>query len=158
MRFGTMRVALGLLVLCGLYASGAEREAVPLNDYTRLGQRFTVTQPFSRLLVVVPSWMDAEGGLTLTLWESPQRGRQLAQQVFTAIPDNAEIELLLPRALPPGTYFWEVSERTGQTRVGLYADRLDTDEEDCAHIDGVFSSVRRCRPSPAPIQRRCSPR
>jgi hypothetical protein len=143
MRCGIFCSVLGLLVLSGLPAAGAGREPVPLNDYARLGQRFTANQPFSALSVIVPSWMDAEGGLTLTLWESPQRGRLIVQQVFTAIPDNAGIELLIPASQPPGVYYWEIGERTGQTRIGLYADRLDADTEDCAYVDGVPDPRRR---------------
>ncbi len=143
MRLARVGVVLGILALCGARFALAGREPVPLNDFSRLGQRFTVTQAFDGLSVTVPSWMDAEGGLSLTLWESPERRQQLARQVFTAIADNAGVELVFPRALAPGNYYWEVGERTGQTRVGLYADPLDADTEDCAYLDGVPSPRRR---------------
>lgn len=143
MRSALVSVVLGLLAVCSAPAAGAGHEAVPLNDYSRLGQGFTVPLPCSGVSVTVPSWMDDEGGLTLTLWESPQRRRRVAQQVFTAIRDNAVVELVLPRAQPPGTYYWEVSERTGQSRVGLYADQVDADTADCAYLDGVPDPRRR---------------
>ena len=92
MRSALVSVVLGLLAVCSAPAARAGHEAVPLNDYTRLGQGFTVPMPCSGVSVTVPSWMDDEGGLTLTLWESPQRRRQVAQQVFTAIRDNAVVE------------------------------------------------------------------
>ncbi|MBM4086666.1 MAG: hypothetical protein FJ272_17920, partial [Planctomycetes bacterium] len=66
-------LSIALLALCILSAPAAGREGIPLNNYTRLGQRFTVAEAFDGLWIVVPSWLDAEGGLTLTLWESPAR-------------------------------------------------------------------------------------
>lgn len=131
------------LTLFSLTALWAGREGVPLNDYTRLGQRFTATQAFYGLWVVVPSWLDAEGGLTLTLWDSPQRTKRLAQKEFTNIADNARVSLFLPKALPRGVYYWEVNERTGQTQVGLYGDTLESETEDCAYFDGVPDRKRR---------------
>lgn len=134
-----MRIVLLGIVLSASLASWraeAQRTGVPLNDYVRLGQRFTVERPLDRLRVTVPSWLDNEGGLTLTLWDSPARRRQLARQSYANIPDNANVELRLPRPLKPGTYYWEVSERTGTTRVGLYADPIPNETDDCAYFDG----------------------
>lgn len=124
-----------LVTACGQTAT--QTIAVPLNDYARLGQRFTTDRSFQMLWVQVPSWSDNEGGLTLTLWDSPERKRSLGSQAFTDIRDNARVELRLARPLPPGTYYWEVSERTGTTRVGLYAEVVTAGTDDCAYFDGV---------------------
>jgi HEAT repeat protein len=136
----------GLVVLLalGLLAQArADRTAVPLNGYERLGQRFSVTQALETVSVVVPSWLDAEGGLTLSLWDSPARTRSLARKTFTDIADNALVALSLPKALPAGTYYWEVSGRTGRTRVGLYADEQKANSQDCAYLDGAASPGKR---------------
>ena len=124
--------------LLGLLVAGAALawEGVPLNDHERLGQRFTALYPFVGLTVKVPSWLDSEGGLTLTLWDGPNRDRQLAQEVRTDIQDNAEVLLEWTDALPVGSYYWEVHDRTGQTRVGLYGTRTGEEGEDCAYFDG----------------------
>jgi HEAT repeat protein len=87
--------------------------------------------------VSVPSWSDNEGGLTLTLWDSPERKRRIGERSFTDVPDNAMVELVLRRAAPAGTYYWEVDRRTGTTRIGLYADPLAAETDDCAYMDGV---------------------
>ncbi|MBM4050958.1 MAG: hypothetical protein FJ279_38165, partial [Planctomycetes bacterium] len=136
-------LSITLLALCSLSVPAAGREGIPLNNYTRLGQRFTVAEAFDGLWIVVPSWLDAEGGLTLTLWESPSRARALARQSFADVPDNARVNLHLPKPLPPGSYYWEVHDRTGQTKVGLYADTLEAETEDCAFFDGKPNAKRR---------------
>lgn len=125
-----------LLIVCLLASHARSWEPFPLNDHTRLGQRFTAMQSFGSLVVVVPSWLDAEGGLTLTLWDSPERKQELTQQVFTDIRDNARVSLHLPKPLPRGTYYWEAHDRTGKTRIGLYADKRNDDTDDCAYFDG----------------------
>ena len=135
-----------LLVLCAVTTSAlvwAKRIPVPLNDYTRLGQAFTAAYTFEALSVTVPSWLDAEGGLTLTLWDSPRKEARVASQVFTGIHDNAPVRLLLQKPLPPGTYYWEVDARTGKTRVGLYADVLGKETGDCIYLDGVADRKKR---------------
>ncbi|MDH7569675.1 MAG: HEAT repeat domain-containing protein [Armatimonadota bacterium] len=143
LRFATTAVA-ALLLMCGLApAEAAAREPVPLNSFTRLGQRFTATHPFYGVWVVVPSWSDNEGGLTLTLWDSPARRRKLAQKSFTDVVDNAHVEVRSRRLLPAGSYYWEVDQRTGQTRIGLYSDILDSDTADCAYLDGKPDPKRR---------------
>lgn len=101
--------------------------AIALNDHDRLGQVFTAEERFNLLWVSVPSWSDNEGGFTLTLWDSPHRKRRLAWQAYTDIRDNSRVTLILPEPAPPGTYYWEVSQRTGNTRVGLYAHRLESE-------------------------------
>jgi len=143
MRIHRVQVVALLWTLGSLTAAKGDRVAVPLNDYTRLGQRFTVSLAFEALSVVVPSWLDAEGGLTLTLWDSPQRTTRLGRKVFTNVPDNARVRLHFSKALPAGTYYWEVSDRTGRTRIGLYADRLKTETSDCAYFDGKPNRKRR---------------
>ncbi|MBN2450269.1 MAG: HEAT repeat domain-containing protein [Lentisphaeria bacterium] len=132
----TTSLLLAIALLAATVTARAERVPVPLNDHTRLGQVFSPSQAFTVVSVTVPSWLDAEGGLTLTLWDSPQRTSQLAEEAFEAIPDNAPVRLHLPKPLPPGRYYWEVHRRTGRTRVGLYADVLDTPTENCAFFDG----------------------
>jgi len=124
-------------------AARAQREAVPLNDYTRLGQRFTAARPFLALWVTVPSWMDAEGGLTLTLWDTPARRRALASKVFTDVADNASVEIRAARPFPAGVYYWEVGARTGVTKVGLYADPVVGGTDDCAFLDGAPDRSRK---------------
>ena len=143
--------AISLMTLAALLAlprgAGAARSvvAIPLNDYTRLGQRFTAAVAFDAIEVTVPSWLDAEGGLTLTLWDSPQRKKAFARRAFVNIRDNAWIELPLSKPLPAGTYYWEVSDRTGQTRIGLWADRLATETDDCIYLDGRPDRKKRFR-------------
>ncbi len=153
MRSGMPRILPGLLTLAAFALHAAPREPVPLNDYTRLGQRFTASNPVAAVAVTVPSWSDNEGGLTLTLWDSPQRSRQLARRVFENIPDNAPAELVFTSPLPAGSYYWEIAERTGQTRIGLYADLLPEPSEDCAYLDGKPDPTRRFvfRTVPAPF-------
>lgn len=113
----------------------AQPVAIALNDHTALGQAFIAEERFNLLWVSVPSWNDHEGGFTLTLWDSPHRRRRLASQAFTDIRDNSSVVLILPEPVPPGTYYWEVSERTGNTRVGLYAHRLESDSSEPAYLD-----------------------
>lgn len=156
MRCLRLGVATVLLTLGSMTALQAAWEGVPLNDYTRLGQQFTVTHSFNALSVVVPSWHDAEGGLTLTLWDSPQRKTRLAEKTFTNVPDNASVSLLFRKPLPRGAYYWEVHDRTGQTRVGLYGDTLDAETEDCAYFDGVPNPKRRFNFSTTPTAFPCN--
>jgi hypothetical protein len=108
--------------------------AIALNDHPHLGQVFTAGERFNLLWVSVPSWSDDEGGFTLTLWDSPLRRRRLASQAFTDIRDNSRVTLILREPAPPGTYYWEVSQRTGSTRVGLYAHRLESDSSQPAYL------------------------
>ncbi len=110
--------------------------AFALNDHERMGQVFTAEERFNLLWLSVPSWNDNEGGFTLTLWDSPRRTRKLASQAFVDIPDNSRVTLTLPEPLPPGRYYWEIDQRTGQTCVGLYANRLAQDSADPAYFDG----------------------
>ena len=139
-----------LLALCSLTAVEAGPHGVPLNDYTRLGQRFTLMRPLIGISVVVPSWLDAEGGLALTLWDAPQRTKRLAEQAFTDVPDNAQVQLLLTKPLPAGSYYWEVHDRTGKTNVGLYGDTLEPESDDCAYFDGKPDRKQRFVFSPTP--------
>ncbi len=127
----------GFVLLALPHVAVAQRTGIALNDHTRLGQRFTVTRPFVVVRVSVPSWLDNEGGLTLTLWDSPQRKRRIAEHAFFDVPDNATVDLVLPRRVPAGTYYWEADRRTGKTRVGLYADPLPEETDDCAYFDGL---------------------
>jgi hypothetical protein len=108
--------------------------AIALNDHPHLGQVFTAGEKFNLLWVSVPSWSDDEGGFTLTLWDSPLRRRRLASQAFTDIRDNSRVTLILREPAPPGTYYWEVSQRTGSTRVGLYAHRLESASSQPAYL------------------------
>jgi len=137
----------GNLVLCLAVCIASQvwgdRAAVPLNDYTRLGQRFCPTRPFDGLSVIVPSWLDAEGGLTLTLWDSPVRTRVLGRKAFSNVVDNAGVALRFAETLPAGEYYWEVSDRTGSTRVGLYADSQDANPRACAYFDGKAAPAKR---------------
>ncbi len=112
----------------------AQPIAIALNDHPHLGQVFAAEEKFNLLWVSVPSWSDNEGGFTLTLWDSPLRGRRLASQAFTDIRDNSRVALILPEPVPPGTYYWEVSQRTGNSRVGLYAHRLESDSLQPAYL------------------------
>jgi len=98
--------AAAVLTLLAVAAS-ADRGPVPLNDYQRLGQRFTMAQ------------------------------------AFTGIVDNAQVTLRLPKALPAGAYYWEISDRTGETRIGLYADALAAESDDCVYLDGTPDRTRR---------------
>lgn len=124
--------------------ASAQDVAVPLNNYQRLGQSFQVKGPLEAIRVTVPSWSDNEGGFTLTLWDGPERRRKLAAAVFTNVVDNAQVALRLPRPLPAGSYYWEISTRTGTTRVGLYAARQPSpNPAECIYLDGVPDPSRR---------------
>jgi len=112
----------------------AQPVAIALNDHPHLGQVFTAEEKFNLLWVSVPSWSNNEGGFTLTLWGSPRRRLRLASRTFTDIRDNSRVALILPEPVPPGTYYWEVSQRTGSTRVGLYAHRLESDSLQPAYL------------------------
>ncbi|MBT7304781.1 MAG: hypothetical protein HN849_34950, partial [Victivallales bacterium] len=114
-RFGTFTC---LLSLCLLASTLAAVEPIPLNDHTRLGQRLTATMPWNGVWITAPSWSDNEGGFTLSLWDSPKRGKLLTQQAFVGIIDNARVEVWLPTRAMPGTLYWEITKRTGTTRVG----------------------------------------
>lgn len=153
MRCGRTWIRGVVLAFVPWLAAAGPREPVPLNDYSRLGQRFVAPQAVAAIAVTVPSWLDAEGGLTLTLWDSPERSRQIAQQVFVGIQDNAAAELVFAKPLPAGTYYWEIGARTGETRVGLYADRLDAPSDECVYVDGKPDPTRRFvfRVVPAPF-------
>jgi len=112
----------------------AQPVAIALNDHPHLGQVFTAEEKFNLLWVSVPSWSNNEGGFTLTLWDSPRRRLRLASRTFTDIRDNSRVALILPEPVPPGTYYWEVSQRTGSTRVGLYAHRVESDSLQPAYL------------------------
>ncbi|MCC7494651.1 MAG: HEAT repeat domain-containing protein [Fimbriimonadaceae bacterium] len=114
-----------------------------LNDRTRLGQRFTSLRHLAAVAVCVPSWSDNEGGLTLTLWDTPERGKNLASRVVTGVRDNEYVELRPAEPLPPGSYYWEISDRTGTTRIGLYCNELEAESADCAWFDGQPAAKRR---------------
>lgn len=117
-------------------SASVERRAFPLNDYHRLGQVFTASEPFNILWVSAPSWNDNEGGFTLSLWDSPARRRLWGRKAFRDIPDNARVTLYLLPARPPGRYYWEIHDRTGETRIGLYGEVLPAETEECAYFDG----------------------
>jgi len=127
-------VALSLL---SNWLTAQERVAVPLNDFQRLGQVFVATEPFNILWLAVASWNDNEGGFTLTLWDSPKRTKLLASKAFKDIPDNSWVVLTLPETMPPGSFYWEISERTGRSLVGLYAERTKEPTDECAYFDGI---------------------
>jgi HEAT repeat protein len=119
--------------------------AIALNDHQTLGERFTAKAPFSSLWVHAPSWSDNEGGFTLTLWDSPQRQKKIASQAFHDYADNARLEITVLPPAPAGVYYWEISDPTGKTRVGLWASprtdsvrgsQSDEASEDCAYLDG----------------------
>ena len=140
---------ISLLSLCLLGSTLMAVEPIPLNDHTRLGQRLTATMPWNGVWLTAPSWSDNEGGFTLSLWDSPKRGKLLAQQAFVGIVDNARVELWLPTRTKPGTLYWEIDKRTGTTRVGLYSDVLTAETEDCAYLDGVPDRKRSFRSGPS---------
>jgi len=133
-----MRNRMLVSMLCALMAlpSLAQTTPIPLNDHERLGQCFTATRPVMIVAVCVPSWSDNEGGLTITVWDSPERKTKLAERVATDIRDNEFVEVRPAKPLDPGTYYWEVSARTGTTRIGLYSLALPDATTDCAYIDG----------------------
>lgn len=134
-RFGIVPLALALV--SGLFPPArGETIPVPLNQHSRLGQVFSSAQSLAVLTVIVPSWCDAEGGLTLSLWDSPARGTLFAKAVCAGVPDNAPVDLRFQKHLPPGVYYWEVDQRTGKSLIGLYADSMDADAPDCAYVDG----------------------
>jgi len=137
-RFQRTSVVTLLLCLIAMRALLAQPRslAIALNDHQRLGERFAVKEPFSSLWVSAPSWSDNEGGFTLTLWDSPQRQKKIASQVFHDFADNARLELTVLPPPPPGAYYWEISDRTGKTKVGLWASRSDEASDDCAYLDG----------------------
>jgi HEAT repeat protein/sugar phosphate isomerase/epimerase/type 1 glutamine amidotransferase len=120
----------------------ARTEPVPLNDHTRLGQKLTATMPWNGIWIISPSWSDNEGGFTLSLWDSPKRGKLLARKTFVDFQDNARLDLWLPKTAAPGTLYWEIHDRVGQTRVGLYSRILEQEVDDCAYLDGVADRKR----------------
>jgi len=139
-----MRVSASLLLLIcagvslgGTSSEGDDRASFALNDFTRLGQTFTTDTPFDILVVSAPSWSDSEGGFTLSVYDSPRREKLLARQAYSDFVDNAELTLYVMPAAPAGTYYWEISDRTGRTNVGLYAFRNSTYAGGCAYFDGV---------------------
>ncbi|HIE08300.1 MAG TPA: hypothetical protein EYP65_00455, partial [Armatimonadetes bacterium] len=115
---------------------GGQRRSFALNDYVTLGQTFTAEERFNVLWLVAPSWHDSEGGFTLRLWDSPQKRRLFAEREFVNFPDNATLCLYLPQPLPPGRYYWEISDRVGRTKVGLYGAVGSRYEGGCAYFDG----------------------
>jgi hypothetical protein len=116
---------------------GGDRTSFALNDYSALGQTFTATSRLNILSITAPSWSDNEGGFTLSVYDSPLRGKLLARQAFRDFADNATLYVYVPSAPGPGSFYWEISDRTGQTRVGLYAYRNSTYGGGCAYFDGV---------------------
>ncbi len=145
--------------LGGVSNEGGERAAFALNDFTRLGQTFTATTRFNIVTLGAPSWSDNEGGLTLSLYDSPRREKLLASQAYKDFADNATLFLYVMTPQQPGTYYWEISDRTGQTKVGLYAFRNSTYQGGCAYFDGVadesvdFSSGWRFSPYVGQLRR-----
>ncbi len=140
---GRLCICLGaLLVGVGAWGDvsyqGGERTSFPLNDYTTLGQSFTAASRFNILYTTAPTWMTrGGGGFTLSLYDSPRREKLLGREVFRDFADNATLFVYLPTAVGPGSFYWEISDRTGQIKVGLYAFRGGAYRGGCAYFNGV---------------------
>lgn len=133
-------IALAALATCASASQvtyeGGERGAYALNDFTRMGQTFTTDGPCNAIVIDVPSWNDNEGGFTLSLYDSPERGKLYARATYNDIGDNARKYLMSTTPLPAGTHYWEISERSGTSLVGLYLWRGSSYAGGCAWLDG----------------------
>lgn len=103
---------------------------VPLTAYPKIGQRFTATQPFDGVEVNTPAWStNGVKGYTLRLYnwadtyEATVAQTPLATNVYTGIFDNFWYPVVSATTLPPGVYFWEMSEPTSTSEnfdVGMW--------------------------------------
>ncbi len=83
-----------------------------------LGQTFTLTRPFLSIGGSFPTWATLGSGMTLSLFRDRPGGKLLARNRFENVKDNATLLLDMGRALPPGTYYLEMSDPKG--RVGWW--------------------------------------
>ena len=99
--------------------SDSQRVPADLKKGSSLGQSFHADQPFSAVGGEFPTWATTTSALTLSLYRSEPnsaggRGQPLAHRRFTNVPDNAPLSLEFQAPLPPGDYYLELSELSGQ--------------------------------------------
>lgn len=99
-----------------------------------LGQSFTSDRPFTAVSACIPTWETRDGALTLTLRRAGPEGDALAEERFTAVPDNAWLALRFTNALPAGAYYLAASEPLGQ--VGWWSHSQDRLAGGTAYADG----------------------
>jgi hypothetical protein len=103
-------------------------------DHT-LGQSFTSDKPFDSAGGCFPTWRTTGSAMTLSLHRDGPGGARVASQGFDNVSDNAWLLLRLTNALPPGTYYLEMSAPHGQ--VGWWSHSKDFFPRGQAFRDGA---------------------
>lgn len=132
------------------YFTPGAASAISLAAHPKIGQRFTATQLFDGVEMSCPSWSTNEvKGFTVKLYNwagsyaATVAQAPLATKVYTNTYDNfwyfVGVDESAP-ALPPGQYFWEMSEPTSTTadlNVGCWLVNQSAYSMGEAYIDGV---------------------
>ena len=129
------------------FFTGGADAAISLTTYAKIGQRFTATLSFNAVELNTPAW-STEGvkGFTARLWTwagdyaTTVAQTPLATNVHTQIHDNFWYVVENNTVLPPGVYFWEMSEPTSTTAdlsVGVWWNSQSAYNEGEAYLNGV---------------------
>jgi hypothetical protein len=116
---------------------GNARQDTPaaLEPGRTLGQSFTVEKAFGSVGGCFPTWKAAGSAMTLSLHRNGPGGERLSTRRFEKVEDNAWLSLELKPALPPGTYYLEMSAAAG--KVGWWSHSKDVYPQGQAFADGA---------------------
>ncbi|WP_378283463.1 family 78 glycoside hydrolase catalytic domain [Actinomadura rugatobispora] len=78
------------------------------------GQTFTADRPVSEVAIAMPTWHTTDADVTVSLYKGGPGGELVMRRRVENHPDNGEAALVLPQAVPAGTYYIEQSEPSGQ--------------------------------------------
>lgn len=129
------------------FTRNGTNDAISLVTYPKIGQRFTATQLFDGVEVNVPAWStNGVKGFTLKLWNwntdyaTTVAQTPLATNVYTLVNDNFWYAVVSDTTLPPGVYFWEMSDPTSTSadlNVGIWCYSNSLYEGGEAYYNGV---------------------
>ena len=114
---------------------------VELSPGHTLGQSFSVNSPFDAVTGTFPTWSTANSAMTLTLRRHGPKGEKIAARRFENVKDNARVTIRLEEPLPPGPYYFQMSEAKG--KIGWWSHTGATYANGKAYADGVPVAGRR---------------
>ncbi len=155
-------LVLTLIATCGLVASAGtipnpNKEAVHIHDVTGnhspieitstkvIAQYVNIDKPFTAIESCCPSYSDAVGNLTFTLYkwagdvDASMDGTPIAKKEWVDFKDNGWIGVFADegKAWPAGEYLWTLSDPVQKVGVWKAAfDNLDTDIIQTSYVDG----------------------
>ena len=155
-------LVLTLIASCGIIASAGtianpNKEAVHVHDVTGnhspieitstkvIAQYINIDKPFVSIETCCPSYSDAVGNLTFTLYkwagdvDASMKGSPIAKKEWVDFKDNGWIGVFADegKAWPAGEYLWTLSDPV--QKVGIWKaafDNLDTDIIQTSYVDG----------------------